>query len=202
MARINSKPSAYACMSPYSMPLCTIFTKWPAPSGPDVRVARLQRGGERAEHGLHQRDGLLAAAHHEAVALRESPYAAADPGVHHLDAPAPERFAAPHRVVVVRVAAVHYEVAGLEHVAQRGNGRFRRVAGRHHRPHHPWSGKRFHELLQRVHYLATGCNRRLADVRVAVVGDDAVTAQAQAFGHVAPHASQPHHADVHSLPPV
>ena len=23
-----------SCMSPYSMPLCTIFTKWPAPSGP------------------------------------------------------------------------------------------------------------------------------------------------------------------------
>ena len=22
------------CMSAYSMPLCTIFTKWPAPSGP------------------------------------------------------------------------------------------------------------------------------------------------------------------------
>ena len=23
-----------SCMSPYSMPLCTILTKWPAPSGP------------------------------------------------------------------------------------------------------------------------------------------------------------------------
>ncbi len=23
-----------SCMSEYSMPLCTIFTKWPAPSGP------------------------------------------------------------------------------------------------------------------------------------------------------------------------
>ncbi len=23
-----------SCMSAYSMPLCTIFTKWPAPSGP------------------------------------------------------------------------------------------------------------------------------------------------------------------------
>ena len=26
-----SKPSAIACMMPYSMPLWTIFTKWPAP---------------------------------------------------------------------------------------------------------------------------------------------------------------------------
>ena len=30
-------PSAYAAMSPYSMPLCTIFTKWPAPDGPQWR---------------------------------------------------------------------------------------------------------------------------------------------------------------------
>ena len=28
------RPSAYAAISPYSMPLCTIFTKWPAPFGP------------------------------------------------------------------------------------------------------------------------------------------------------------------------
>ena len=32
-----SNPSAKACMSPYSMPLCTIFTKWPAPPGPQYR---------------------------------------------------------------------------------------------------------------------------------------------------------------------
>ncbi len=28
------KPSAYACIIPYSIPLCTIFVKWPAPVGP------------------------------------------------------------------------------------------------------------------------------------------------------------------------
>ena len=32
-----SKPSPYACMRPYSMPLCTIFTKWPEPTGPQCR---------------------------------------------------------------------------------------------------------------------------------------------------------------------
>ena len=31
------KPSAYAAISPYSMPLWTIFTKWPAPAGPQCR---------------------------------------------------------------------------------------------------------------------------------------------------------------------
>ena len=35
--RIRSKPSAYACIRPYSMPLWTIFTKWPAPAGPQCR---------------------------------------------------------------------------------------------------------------------------------------------------------------------
>ncbi len=30
-------PSAYAAMIPYSMPLWTIFTKWPAPGGPQCR---------------------------------------------------------------------------------------------------------------------------------------------------------------------
>ena len=32
--RSRSYASAMSCMSAYSMPLCTIFTKWPAPSGP------------------------------------------------------------------------------------------------------------------------------------------------------------------------
>ena len=31
---IRSYASAISCMSAYSMPLCTIFTKCPAPSGP------------------------------------------------------------------------------------------------------------------------------------------------------------------------
>ena len=31
------RPSAYAAIRPYSMPLCTIFTKWPAPAGPQCR---------------------------------------------------------------------------------------------------------------------------------------------------------------------
>ncbi len=32
--RSRSYASAMSCMSAYSMPLWTIFTKWPAPSGP------------------------------------------------------------------------------------------------------------------------------------------------------------------------
>ena len=35
--RMMLKPSAYAAISAYSMPLCTIFTKCPAPAGPQCR---------------------------------------------------------------------------------------------------------------------------------------------------------------------
>src|ERR1700749_2795270 len=31
------RPSAIAAIMPYSMPLCTILTKWPAPAGPQCR---------------------------------------------------------------------------------------------------------------------------------------------------------------------
>ena len=31
---IRPNPSAKACIMPYSIPLCIIFTKWPAPEGP------------------------------------------------------------------------------------------------------------------------------------------------------------------------
>ena len=31
------RPSAIAAIMPYSMPLCTILTKWPAPDGPQCR---------------------------------------------------------------------------------------------------------------------------------------------------------------------
>ena len=36
-----SKPSAIACIMPYSMPLWIILTKWPAPLGPGVQIALL-----------------------------------------------------------------------------------------------------------------------------------------------------------------
>ena len=37
------RPSAIADIMPYSIPLCTILTKWPGAAGPAVQVA-LRRG--------------------------------------------------------------------------------------------------------------------------------------------------------------
>ena len=39
--RRMSKPSAIACIMPYSMPLWIILTKWPAPFGPGMQIALL-----------------------------------------------------------------------------------------------------------------------------------------------------------------
>ena len=55
--RSTSHDSAMSCMSPYSMPLWTILTKWPAPSGPTWVThgpASVLRG-DRLEHVLDAR---------------------------------------------------------------------------------------------------------------------------------------------------
>ena len=80
---MSSKPSAYACMSPYSIPLWTIFTKWPAPAG---RRAPAVLGREASRTRARRRcDGLVLAADHEAVADLEAPDPARDAGVDEAD---------------------------------------------------------------------------------------------------------------------
>ena len=58
---------------PYSMPLWTILTKWPAPDGPTCPQPSVGRRGERLEDGGEALDGILVAADHQAVALFEAP---------------------------------------------------------------------------------------------------------------------------------
>ena len=93
----TSKPSAYACISPYSIPLCTIFTKWPAPDGADVRVAVV--GRERREDRLEPLHRLVLAADHQAVADLQPPDAAGDAGVDEVD---PLRLAPPRSAAASR----------------------------------------------------------------------------------------------------
>jgi hypothetical protein len=49
-----------SCMSPYSMPLWTILTKWPAPSGPShsQQGVPVDLGGDGLEDRFHVRPGL------------------------------------------------------------------------------------------------------------------------------------------------
>src|ERR1700716_3354253 len=95
------KPSAYAAISAYSTPLWTIFTKCPAPLGPQWRYpysavlgapsrpgvrgdcpkTRRERAKDRVE-ALHR---VSVSADHQAVAALQAPYSAAGPGVHVVD---------------------------------------------------------------------------------------------------------------------
>ena len=66
------------------MPLWTIFTKWPAPGGPDMGVAAF--GGQRQEGRLGHGHRLVGAADHQAVPLGQAPDAARGAGVDQGDA--------------------------------------------------------------------------------------------------------------------
>ncbi len=146
-----SKPSAYACISPYSMPLWTIFTKCPEPDGPAVEIALLggalaisarRRGdvaparGQCAEHRLDPLHRLLRAAHHQAVAALDAPHAAAGPGVDVVDAllarpPSTRRTSSLKKLLPPSMIVS----PGLEQRRQRLDGVLGGPAGRDHHPH-------------------------------------------------------------------
>ena len=143
-----SKPSPYACSMPYSMPLCTILTKCPAPCRAHVAVAILW--GQRLEDRLAVLEDLALAADHQAVALFQAPDAAAGAAVHVVQPAGADLLRAADRVVEVGVAAVDDDVARLEqrhHVVQRVVGH---LAGRHHHPDDAW------RLLQLRHHVFDG----------------------------------------------
>jgi len=120
---------------PYSMPLCTIFTKWPAPLGPQWRYPRslvppsLSRpavfgivpapGASVAKIGIEPAHNLLLAADHETVAALESHHPAARAAVHVVHAVRREPCGARDVVAVVRVAAVDHDVVAVELREQR-----------------------------------------------------------------------------------
>ena len=119
-------PSAMAAIIPYSIPLWTIFTKWPAPLGPAVQIAlgrgpvgrvrpgvRLGAPGagrDGAEDRVQPRHRLVLAADHQAVAPLEAEDAARGPAVDVVDAARRELLRPGDVVPVVRVAAVDHGV--------------------------------------------------------------------------------------------
>ena len=91
------------------MPLCTIFTKWPAPGGPTC--ANPSAGASASNDGLHDGDGFFGAADHQAEAVLETPDAAAHAGVDERDRARLQRRGAADAVGETRVAAVDDDVA-------------------------------------------------------------------------------------------
>src|SRR5262245_23805860 len=119
-------------MSPYSIPLCTIFPKWPGPGRSDVRPA--VGGRERLQRGLDAGDRLVRAAGHEAEALLQSPDATRDADVEVLDTLLSSGSAPALRVVEVRVAPVDEHVVPIEDPEQLVGRRLRDLARRDHHP--------------------------------------------------------------------
>ncbi len=108
------------------MPLCTIFTKCPAPAGPQcrypcsagrgspssscVRGAAVDAGRERPEDRIEPRNRLVLAADHEAVATLETEHAAGGPDIHEVQFAFCEVGGTHDVVAVVAVAAVDDDI--------------------------------------------------------------------------------------------
>ena len=155
-------------MTPYSMPLCTILTKWPAPLGrsadsparPCRRPSRVpacagcrRARRKRREDRIEMLDHLGLAADHHAVAALQAPDAAAGADVDVVDALGGEFLRAADVVDVVGVAAVDEDVAAFEK-----GSRLAMTAvhdgGRHHEPDRARLGQLLDEVLR-----ATWCRR-------------------------------------------
>ena len=110
-----------SCMSAYSMPLCTILTKWPAPSWPTW----VTHGSPSATAAIDSQDraeghpGLVGAAGHDRRAVQRALLAAGDAGADEVDAGLAHRLLAADRVGEEGVAAVDDDVARLEDLDER-----------------------------------------------------------------------------------
>ena len=198
------------------MPLWTIFTKWPAPLGPQcsqprsagdgsplcsaragVRSATSGPRGERVEDRGQSLDGAVGAADHQAVAPFETVHAAAGADVEVVDAVVGgERRGAVDVVVVPGVAAVDDRVAGRQ---QRCQGADRRVDER--RRHHDPDCPRHLELGDERRHVGGRLDalgrHGLDAVDVDVVADALVAGPFQSTGHVGAHSAESDHAQLH-----
>src|SRR5438093_1234585 len=73
---------------------------------PHVGPSMIGGGGESFENRTEAIDGSLRAADHQTVSCRKSPDAAAGSGIDELNSALGERRSAPHRILVVGIAAV------------------------------------------------------------------------------------------------
>ncbi len=216
------RPSAYAAISPYSMPLWTIFTKWPAPLGPQcsqpcsavlgatpsrtrlgVRGADSTPGASASKIGASRCTGGVGAADHQAVAALEAVDAAARADVEVVDAVVGEQRAGAVDVVAVpRVAAVDDRVAGFEQRSELVD-RVADVGGRHHQPDVAGRGQPLDERSRRLRAGHALVGERVDGGVRHVVAHALVPGGGEPAHHVGAHPPEPDHAQLHArLPPT
>src|SRR4051812_313819 len=157
-------------------------------------------GRQLLPEGRQPPDRLYVAADHQTVAAVEAPHAAAGAGVDVEDAIFRQCAGAPHVVLVVGVAAVDDDVSPFHPLAQRLHHAFRRIARGHHHPSRPRRLEPRDKLVQGPGSRSTLGHQLGHRGRVQVIDDALVPATEQAADHVAAHASEADHADLHWSP--
>ena len=165
-----------SCMSAYSMPLCTIFTKCPAPSWPMCVHARLALGDrrDRLQDRAQGDPRLVRAAGHDRGAEQGALLAAGDAGADEVDAGLAHRLLAADGVGEQGVAAVDDDVARLEHLHERVDDGVGGAAGLDH-------DDRGAGLLQRRRELLVGGRRD--ELRLGVLGEQRLGLRVAAVVH-------------------
>jgi hypothetical protein len=212
-------------MTPYSIPLWTIFTKWPAPEvvdhlhevararGAAVQIAVLGRrriagaagrplggavdaGRDRLEDRVEPLDRLVGPADHQAVAALEPPDTAARADVEVVDAARLERLGAVDVVAVVGVAAVDDRVAGLHQPGELVDGVLD-VARRDHDPGVPGSVQLGDEVGERIGARGPLAGEPGDGIGADVVDHALVAVPHQPANHVRAHPAEADHPELH-----
>ena len=153
------------------------------------------------ENGPQPLDNLLGSAHHHAVAFGPAPDAAAGAHVQIVQAVPGHGLATPEGLLVVGIAAIDDHVIRAHEGQQRGDGLVHGLAGRNHEPDGSGCWQCLDQSLQGFGTLAPLFHEPGHRFGATVVADDIVTARPQPLGHVAAHASQANHTDVHVISP-
>src|SRR6187431_1985043 len=154
--------------------------------GADVCVAVV--GRQRLEGGLEEADGAVFPADHQAVAVGEAPDPTGDSGVDVAEALLGREAAAPLGVPEVRIPAVDDDVSLIEEPEQLLHGLLGRVARRDHEPDGAAPLELAYELFE-------GARRAPAAPRI---GLDDVAVVLQPLRHVAAHAAETDHPELHA----
>ncbi len=205
-------------MTPYSMPLWIILTKWPGAVRAAVQVSAFGRadgralaawrrwGGrdawsQRGEDRIEMRDDCRLAADHLAEAALESPDAAARPDVDVVNAALVERRAATDVVCEMRVPAVDEDVVRLK-VRQQPLDRLVDDCCRYHHPDRARRRQLRHERVDRRGARCAVLFERRDRRGIDVVDYAGVSATHEAADHARAHPSQADHAELHRDAPV
>ena len=144
-------------------------------------------GRERLQRGTRQAERLRRAAHHQAVAVFQSPDTAARAGIHEQQAALLQLLRTAHRVLEIRVPPVDDQVAARQLGRERDDQLFGDPARRHHRPDNAGRLERRDELIERRR---RGCSvrRQLGRLaRIGIVGENLVPPAQQPLRHVPAH---------------